>query len=78
MFVIFRLLDFYSLIIIASAILSWFPAASRNPVAALIRDLTEPVYAQIHKVLNPSMTGGIDLSPIIVLFLISMVKQLLL
>ncbi len=73
-----HLLDVYSLVVIASAIISWFPGAADNPIGRVLRALTEPVYAIIHKVLDPSKTGGIDLSPLIVLVVLQFLKKTLL
>lgn len=69
------LLDFYSLVLFASVILSWLNLAEDNPIRRFIGSATEPVLAPIRRVL-PSM-GGFDLSPMLVLFAIRLLKKLL-
>lgn len=75
-------MDLYVWVIIAGAIMSWlvsFGTVNLNhPLAAqvwkVIRQLTDPVYKQVHKILPPM--GGIDFSPIIVLFLVFFLQSL--
>lgn len=78
MFILIRLIDLYSVIVIISAIASWLPVSRSNPFIRILDALTAPVYSVIHKVLNPAKTGGIDLSPIVVLVALSALKQFLL
>ncbi|MGC6476058.1 MAG: YggT family protein [Parvibaculales bacterium] len=78
-----RLIDFYSLIIFASVIMSWLVAFDivniRNRfvynVAQFINQMTEPLFRQIRRVLPP--IGGLDLSPIIVIFGLWFIRDLL-
>ena len=69
-------LEFYKWIVIAAVIVSWLTAfnvinSHNNFVRSLLRilsALTEPVFRPIRKILPPM--GGLDLSPIIVFFII--------
>ena len=54
-------------LIIADAILSWFQKPDSFP-RSLTTKLTAPMYAPIHAILSPRMTGGIDFSPIVLIF----------
>ena len=73
-FVLYQALNFYWWIVIASAVLSWLYAFNivnpGNPfvdqVGRFLWQMTEPVYRRIRRVL-PDL-GGIDLSPLVVLF----------
>ena len=75
-------LDIYFWIIIASVIISWLIAFdvinTRNPQAAnlmkLLAKVTDPVYKPIRKFV-PSI-GGIDITPIIVIFGIYIAKRI--
>jgi YggT family protein len=78
-----QVIELYIWVIIAAAILSWLQAFDViNPrnrfvysiVYALYR-LTEPVYAQIRRVV-PTF-GGLDLSPIIVILGLSFLRRLM-
>lgn len=68
MFVLVQLLEIYSWVIILSALASWLPIPRDNPILQFMRNITEPVYAPIRALINPSWLGGVDISPIIVLF----------
>lgn len=70
------LLDIFVYAIFASAILSWFAAASYNTAASLLYSLTEPVLAVCRR-LTPDL-GGIDLSPLVALVLLQLVKMMIL
>lgn len=78
MFILIRLIDIYSIIIIISAIVSWLPVSRSNPLIRALDAVTAPVYSVIRKVLNPAKTGGMDLSPIVVLVALSILKRFLL
>lgn len=61
-------------LIFARVILSWFPAV-RHPGVKLINDLTSPILDPIRRVM-PS-AGGLDLSPIVAVLLLHLVRSLL-
>jgi YggT family protein len=60
-----RLIDLYSLIVVAAVVVSWINVPRDNPAARLLQRLTEPLLAPIRKVLPP--LGGIDFSPVVLL-----------
>ena len=78
---ILKILDIYSAIIIASAIMSWLVAFGvvnvRNQFIRVIVDLlyrvTEPVLRPIRRFL-PNL-GGIDISPVVALLLIIVIQH---
>jgi YggT family protein len=78
-----RLLDFYIWAVIASAIMSWLIAfdiidLTRKPFGMLHRILiriTEPPTYYLRRVVP--IIGGIDVTPIILIFGISMLQRLL-
>jgi YggT family protein len=69
------LIDLYSLVVLAAVVMSWLPVDRRNPLAILVFRLTEPALAPIRRAL-PSM-GGLDLSPMVLLVGLRLVKRLL-
>lgn len=77
--VIFFIVRIYFYAVIASVIMSWIMMLSGNmnphPILGLIWQLTEPVMAPIRKVLPP--IGGMDLSPIFVIFGARLITDLL-
>ena len=72
------ILDIYTWVIIAAALISWVSPNPYNPVVRLLRRLTEPVLAPIRQLLPPWKTFGLDFSPMIVILLIQWVVPVLL
>jgi len=68
------LLDIYKWVIIAAALITWVSPDPRNPVVMLLRRVTEPVLAPSRRLLPPWRTGGLDFSPLIVIFAIQLVE----
>ncbi|MDY6905094.1 MAG: YggT family protein [Thermodesulfobacteriota bacterium] len=62
-------LTIYMWIIIAQAILSWVSPDPYNPIVRAINNLTQPVLYRIREKI-PTVFGGLDFSPIIVLLAI--------
>ena len=79
---VFRLimlvLDIYTWVIIAAAVISWVTPNPYNPVVRLLRRLTEPLLAPIRQLLPPWKTFGLDFSPMIVILLIQWVVPVVL
>ena len=71
-----RLIDLYSLVVLAAVILSWVPLDRRNPLVIITRGLTEPALAPIRQVIPPM--GGLDLSPMVLLLALQLLKGMLL
>ena len=72
------LLSLYSWVIIAAALISWVSPDPRNPIVTFLRQVTEPVLAPVRRLLPPWKTGGLDLSPLIVLLAIQFVERVVL
>ena len=70
-----RIIDLYSLVVVVAVILSWIPLDRRNPVMTIARGLTEPVLAPIRNAIPPM--GGLDLSPMVLLITLQILKALL-
>ena len=83
LYVILLVLDIYIWLLIAAAILSWLVAFNvvnaRNQFVAMVGDflyrITEPVLRPIRNIM-PNL-GGIDLSPVIVILLIILIKDII-
>jgi YggT family protein len=72
------LLDLYSYVIIAAVLISWVSPDPRNPIVMFLRQVTEPVLAPVRRLLPPWKTGGLDLSPVIVLIAIQFAERVIL
>lgn len=76
---IIRLIDLalsiYMILIIARALLSWFTFPSYHPIVFFICRATEPALKPFRRIIPP--VGGIDLSPLLVIFIIYFLQELL-
>ncbi|MDP2625527.1 MAG: YggT family protein [Candidatus Rokubacteria bacterium] len=72
------LLSLYSWVIIAAALITWVSPDPRNPVVQVLSRVTEPVLRPVRQLLPPWKTGGLDLSPLIVLIAIQIVERVIL
>ena len=61
------IISLYKWVIIISALLSWVQPDPYNPIVQMLYRLTEPAYAFVRRYI-PSVFGGIDLSPVIIIF----------
>lgn len=68
------LLNVYLVAIIVRAILSWVNPDGYNPAATVLISLTEPILRPFRQAIP--MVGGIDLSPLVALLAIQVVKML--
>jgi len=72
------ILELYSYVIIAAALITWVSPDPRNPVVVFLRRATEPVLEPVRRLLPPWRTAGLDLSPVIVLIAIQFVQRVVL
>lgn len=63
------LLQLYWLLILFSILMSWVQPQQHSPLTSLLSELTEPLLAPARRLIKP--IGGLDLSPIPVLFIIT-------
>ena len=76
MIIIYYLLVFFELVLVARVLLSWFPNVDRsNPLIQFVFDITEPVLRPIRELLPQGMM--LDLSPLIVILILNVVLQVL-
>jgi YggT family protein len=76
--IVHLLLIIYMWIIIIRALLSWIPLPpSANTLAVILYRLTEPVLKRVRRFVPPHKTGGIDLSPMIIIVLILFIDSFL-
>ena len=71
------LLEIYTWIIIAAALISWVSPNPYNPIVQFLHRVTEPVLRPIRRVLGRYHTG-IDFSPLIAIIIIQFVQRVVL
>ena len=77
-----QLLEIYTLIVFANAVLSWFVFGTQNAVIRQIYwwtgRIVDPVLSPIRTLLEPvSRNFGIDISPFILIILLQILAQML-
>jgi YggT family protein len=70
-----ELISLYSLVVLATVLLSWVPAARGTQIARYLEAVTEPVFDRVRRVVPP--LGGFDLSPMLVLFALQILRRIL-
>jgi len=70
------LFDLYILAVVVRVVLSWIHFDRQNPFVKFLIQITEPVLSKIRQVLPPF--GGIDLSPMILILGLYVLRNLLL
>ncbi|MGQ0824076.1 MAG: YggT family protein [Actinomycetota bacterium] len=76
--VLCALITVYWLILIARALMSWFPIRPGSPFASvflIVRDLTEPVLAPVRRVIPP--IGMFDISFLVVVLGLGIVREVI-
>lgn len=71
------LLTMYWWIVVIAVLLTWVNPDPYNPIVRFLRGVTEPVFYQIRRRLPFIVISGIDLSPIVVLLLIEVIRMVL-
>lgn len=74
---LFAILEIIKWLVIIAAVVSWVNPDPRNPIVQFLYRSTEPILRPFRRILPPGRTGGIDLSPILVILLIFFLKSLL-
>lgn len=67
------IINIYVWIVIIAALISWVRPDPYNPIVQILYKLTEPLYAKIRSLI-PTIIGGIDLAPIIVILVLQFIN----
>lgn len=74
--VILTVISLYKWVIIISALLSWVRPDPYNPIVQMLYRLTEPAYNLVRRFI-PTIVGGMDLAPLIVIFVLIFLESFL-
>jgi YggT family protein len=72
-----ELLNLYFWIVLIAVILTWIEPNPYNPIVRFLYAVTEPVFDFVREHL-PTVFGGIDLSPIVVMLAIGFLQRVVL
>ena len=64
--ILHMVITLYIWVVIISALITWVNPDPYNPIVQMLRRVTEPVYSFVKRYI-PTVIGGIDLSPIIII-----------
>ena len=73
--IVLGLLSLYTWVIIIRALLSWVNPDPYNPLVRLLVAVTEPVLSPLRRLLPPRRMGGLDLSPMVAILLLQLLKN---
>ena len=76
-YIVDTILTVYSFVVIVACLLSWVNPDPYNPIVRILRNLTEPVLWRIRKYLPFVYVSGLDLSPVVLLLAIQLVKMII-
>jgi YggT family protein len=75
--VLFAILSVIQWLVIIAAVISWVNPDPRNPIVQFLYRSTEPILRPFRRLLPPGRTGGIDLSPLLVILAIIFIRTFL-
>ena len=67
-----KVLWLYSIVVMIAVLISWVSPDPFNPIVQFLRSVTEPVFDWVRRHLPFTVIGMIDLSPLVVFFLIQL------
>jgi YggT family protein len=70
------IIEIYAYMVVARAIISWVSPDPYNPIVRFLYSATEPVLQRIRRVL-PLHIGGMDFTPLALLFALFFVRNML-
>jgi len=68
------LLDAYTWVVIASAVVTWVNPDPGNPIVRFLRGVTEPVFQRIRRIV-PTNFGGLDIAPLLLILAIFFLQR---
>ena len=74
--VLFGIVTLYKWIVIISALLSWVKPDPYNPIVQMLDRVTTPVYALVRRTI-PTIFGGMDFAPMIIIFFLIFMETFL-
>ena len=75
-YVVDTVLTIYSFVVIVACLISWVNPDPYNPIVRILRNLTEPVLWRIRKYLPFTYVSGLDLSPVVLLLAIQLIRMI--
>lgn len=65
------------LVVIVHVIISWVPVRRSHPAVLLLNGIVEPLLRPFRRLLPPARTGGLDLSPILLIVVLWVIERVI-
>ena len=75
--VISTILTIYMFVVIVAVLITWVNPDPYNPIVRILRQLTEPLFYRVRRLMPFLYQSGLDLSPIVVILGISFLRFVL-
>ena len=75
-FIVNLIFQIINIAILVRVVLSWIPHNKMNPLINIIYKITEPILKPIQSIVPP-IGGGIDITPMIAIFLIQLLRPII-
>jgi len=77
LYLINLIINVFIILIFVRALLSWIPDLARRyrQAARLLESVTEPVIAPFRRMVPPSRTGGLDISPMLAVIALVIIRR---
>jgi len=72
-----KLIDIVTWMIIAKALMSWFPGAQDSKLYRMLDELASPIEVPIRKISGRFMTGPLDFTPMLAIFALMIISRLI-
>ncbi|BBM36739.1 YggT family protein [Pseudoleptotrichia goodfellowii] len=76
LFLCYKVIDLYSIIILISVLGSWVDGRNQSPFFRFINKLTDP-YLRLFRIIIPAGNMNIDISPIIGITVLNLLKSII-
>jgi len=70
-----KVLWLYNIVVMVAVLISWVSPDPFNPIIQFLRSVTEPVFGWVRRHLPFTVVGMMDLSPLVVFFLIQLCQM---
>ncbi len=72
-----KLINLYVMVVFVRVLMSWFQPNRYNPIVNFIYRITDPLMDAVRRAFPFLATGGFDLSPIVIIFLLHATQRYL-
>ncbi len=75
--IISTILTIYMFVVIVAVLITWVNPDPYNPIVRILRQLTEPLFYRVRRLMPFLYQSGLDLTPIVVILAVSFLRFVL-